>query len=45
MFGIEDPGIWFAYLFGFGCLIFSICYGFVNWKKGSENDDNNEDKS
>ena len=36
MFGIDDPGIWMAYLLGAGCLIFSIVFGIVYWNKGDE---------
>lgn len=36
MFGIEDPGIWIAYLAGFACLVFAICFGIANWNKGDE---------
>jgi len=33
MFGIDDPGIWIAYLLGFICLVFSIWYGISHWNK------------
>lgn len=33
MFGIDDPGIWVAYVMAFLCLIFSVCYGIINWNK------------
>lgn len=36
MFGIEDPGIWLAYLLAFACLVFSVIYGIVNWNKDDE---------
>ena len=26
MFGINDPGIWLAYLLAFACLLFSIWF-------------------
>ena len=31
MFGIDDPGIWIAYLLIVLCLIFSIWYGIKKW--------------
>lgn len=34
MFGIENPGIYIAYLLVFICTIFAIVYGIVNWNKG-----------
>jgi TRAP-type C4-dicarboxylate transport system permease small subunit len=33
MFGIEDPGIWIAYLLAFICLAFAIWYGVSHWNK------------
>jgi hypothetical protein len=33
MFGIEDPGIWIAYLLAFICLVFAIWYGISRWNK------------
>ena len=33
MFGIEDPGIWIAYLMSFLCIVFSVWYGVTNWNK------------
>ena len=36
MFGIDDPGIWIAYLMAFLCLAFSIWYSFSNWNKDEE---------
>ena len=33
MFGIDDPGIWIAYLTAFLCLVFSIWYSISNWNK------------
>ncbi|MDL2222631.1 hypothetical protein LJB98_00855 [Bacteroidales bacterium OttesenSCG-928-M11] len=38
MFGIEDPGIWSAYLLGFGCLVFALYFGIRNWNKEDNND-------
>ena len=40
MFGIEDPGIWLAYLLAFGCLIFSLWFGIAYWNKGDKESDN-----
>ncbi len=45
MFGIEDPGIWLAYLLAFGCLIFSIIYGIVYWDKDKKNENHQEDEN
>jgi len=36
MFGINDPGIWVAYLMAFLCLAFSIWYGVSRWNKDEE---------
>lgn len=36
MFGIDDPGIWIAYLLALGCLIFSIVFGILYWNKGDD---------
>ena len=33
MFGIEDPGIWGAYLLAFACLAFALVFGIRNWNK------------
>ncbi len=33
MFGIEDPGVWIAYILAFICLVFSLCYGISHWDK------------
>lgn len=38
MFGINDPGIWLAYLLAFACLIFSVVYGIIYWNKDSKNE-------
>ena len=39
MFGIEDPGVWMAYLLSFLCVLFAIVYGILNWNKGMETDE------
>lgn len=45
MFGIDDPGIWTAYLLAFACLVFSIGYGIIYWDKDkSENKKEEKDK-
>ena len=36
MFGINDPGIWVAYLMAFLCLAFSVWYGISRWNKEEE---------
>ena len=38
MFGIDDPGIYIAYLMMIGCLIFSLIYGIVKWNEKDEED-------
>ncbi|WP_394335440.1 symporter small accessory protein [Massilibacteroides vaginae] len=45
MFGINDPGIWMAYLLTFACFVFSIGYGIVFWNKDkSKNDQKHQEK-
>lgn len=41
MFGINDPGIWLAYLLAFVCLLFSIWFGIAYWNKDGDEDTNN----
>jgi hypothetical protein len=36
MFGIDDPGIWLAYLLALLCLAFSLWYGISRWNKQDE---------
>jgi hypothetical protein len=36
MLGIEDPGVWLAYLLCLLCVAFCVVYGAVNWNKGDE---------
>lgn len=36
MFGINDPGIWLAYLLAFACLLYSVWFGITTWDKGDE---------
>lgn len=36
MFGINDPGIWLAYLLAIACLLFSIWFGITTWNKDDE---------
>jgi hypothetical protein len=33
MFGINDPGIWMAYLIAVGCVIFAAWYGIAHWNE------------
>lgn len=40
MFGIEDPGIWLAYLLAFICLLYSIWFGIIHWNKDDEDSTN-----
>lgn len=35
MFGIDDPGIYLAYLGCILCLIIGIVYGIITWNKGA----------
>ncbi|OAV72147.1 hypothetical protein Barb4_00080 [Bacteroidales bacterium Barb4] len=39
MFGIEDPGIYIAYLAAFGCLLFSLWYGIAGWNEEDGEDE------
>jgi len=34
--GIEDPGIWSAYLLCILSAVFCVIYGVANWDKGDE---------
>jgi hypothetical protein len=36
MFGIDDPGIWLAYLLALLCLAFALWYGISRWNKQDE---------
>jgi hypothetical protein len=36
MFGIEDPGVWLAYLLCIFSTLFCFVYGILNWNKGDE---------
>ena len=38
MFGIDDPGIYIAYLLMVGCLVFAIGYGISKWNEKEEED-------
>lgn len=40
MFGINDPGVWLAYLLAVICLLFSVWFGITRWNKGSDEDTN-----
>lgn len=39
MFGISDPGIYWAYLLVFLCVIFAIVFGIITWNKGGKPDE------
>lgn len=41
MFGIEDPGIYMAYLLGIACIAFSLWFGITHWNKEDDNDSTN----
>ena len=36
MLGLEDPGVWSAYVLCVLSVIFCVLYGFANWNKGDE---------
>lgn len=36
MFGIADPGIYWAYLLVFLCVIGAVIFGILYWNKGGE---------
>ncbi|MDL2255587.1 hypothetical protein LJC38_03265 [Parabacteroides sp. OttesenSCG-928-K15] len=40
MFGIDDPGIYVAYLMGIGCILFSLWFGITRWNKEDKQNDN-----
>lgn len=33
MFGINDPGIWMAYILAFICVVFAFWFGITRWNK------------
>ncbi|MCC8144822.1 MAG: hypothetical protein LUD02_10580 [Tannerellaceae bacterium] len=41
MFGINDPGIWLAYVLALACLIFSVWYGITRWNEDDKEDNDN----
>ena len=34
--GIEDTGVWLAYVLSIACAVLCVGYGIVNWNKGEE---------
>ncbi len=36
MLGIEDPGVWVAYLLCLLSALLCVVYGAINWNKGEE---------
>lgn len=38
MFGIDDPGIWIAYILMLVCVVFSVIYSIKTWNKEDEPD-------
>ena len=42
MFGIEDPGIYLAYLGAIVCLVFALWFGITRWNKETDDDDNSQ---
>jgi len=45
MFGIQDPGIWSAYLLMIVCLLFSIWFGIRTGNKEDKNDEQENEQS
>lgn len=45
MFGIDDPGIWLAYLLAFACLLYSIWFGITTWNKDEKKSNNPKNDS
>ena len=43
MFGIEDPGIYLAYLSAVACIVFALWFGITRWNRSDE-DKNPENK-
>jgi hypothetical protein len=39
VFGIDDPGIYIAYVMAFGCLVFALWYGIARWNEEDEEND------
>ncbi len=40
MFGIEDPGIYLAYLIAILCIVYSVWFGITRWNKEDNDSDN-----
>lgn len=38
MFGIDDPGIWLAYMLALACLIYSVWFGITRWNQDDKED-------
>ena len=34
--GIEDPGVWLAYVLSLVSAVICVIYGIINWNKGDE---------
>ena len=34
--GIEDPGVWLAYVLSLACAALCVGYGIIHWNKGLE---------
>lgn len=43
MLGINDPGIYAAYLLAFACLIFAVWFGITKWNKDDSKDNCNQE--
>ena len=44
MLGIDDTGIWLAYLLAVICLIFSMYWGITRWNRDYDVDNNDVNK-
>ncbi|MDH6534228.1 hypothetical protein M2101_000890 [Parabacteroides sp. PM5-20] len=40
MLGIEDPGIYLAYLLAIACLLFSLWFGITHWNRDDKENTN-----
>lgn len=45
MFGIEDPGIYLAYVAAIGCVIFALVFGIKRWNKDYDDETPKKRKS
>lgn len=45
MFGINDPGIWLAYVLAFACAAYSIWFGITHWNKEDKEEANQKQEN